>query len=64
MAKHSHHRSHCCASRKWGSLTSFTDQKIVEGWLAWQVGTGGQVSSGCGKNVEEDGLAKTGRMAK
>ena len=23
-----------------------------------------EVSSGCGKNVEEDGLAKTGRMAK
>ena len=32
-----------CTSRKWGSLTPFRNQKIVEGCLAWQVGTGGQL---------------------
>ena len=43
-------------------LTPFRDQKIVEGCLAWHRAQ--EVSSGCGRNVEEDGLAKTGRMAK
>ena len=40
---HSHNRSQGCTSGKWGSLTPFRNQQIVEGSLAWQVGTGGQL---------------------
>lgn len=55
-------KNRSCISIKWGSLIPFKNQKIVEGCLAWQLAQ--EVSSGCGKTMEEDGLATTGRMAK
>ena len=45
------------------ATTGARNQKIVEGCLAWQVGTGGQLRMRR-VNVEEDDVAKTGRMAK
>ena len=53
-AQHSHQRSQCCTSIKWGAPTPFRNQRTVEGYLAWQVAQ--EVRSRWGRNVEEDGF--------